>query len=156
LNLSLDYGETGDPSSLNAYIEVWSAHANADIASGSAVTVTFSASNGIFKSAICFSLSGIATTSYVDKTHQNTADSTTTGTTGATATTSQADEVAIGVCGKAASGAPTNTSPYTAVSTQNNSGSGDSLAVEYLVLSSTGAQTATWTNLGNQFYSAVI
>jgi hypothetical protein len=124
-------------------LQVWSARATSSIASGSTVTLT---SNGTYRDAACFSLSGVASSSYVDVTANAGVASTTTPSVGPTAATALSGSIAVA----AFRGSLANTgliSPgagYTEITEVNNAAAGWSQQAEYQTLASTGTQTATW------------
>lgn len=119
---------------------------------GDTLTLTF-AGAGSFSAAIVSEWSGLASTSWFDKSHTATAASG-TPSSGATLTRSSANELLYGALVNLGNGATAGTG-YTLLTTTGTVATGvRNLVPEYQIVSSTGTDAATWTYSGA--YNAVI
>ena len=147
LSLVLDY----NPAGFQTHQEVWSARATATIASGSNVVVILT-SPGVTSCihGMCFSLSGVLSSGWVDVTKEGTFTVSTTPSTGATSSTALAGSIAIGAVRYSLSSVTTSAAGgYTEIAEINDATANHSTQCEYLLLPATGTQNATWTLSGN-------
>lgn len=135
-------------------ITVWSAPVTTALSAGALITVS---SPNLAKSIQAMQVSGLLTSSYVDKT----ATATNTGTSassGNTITTSQSDELLVGAVGAALStlnitGA---SSPWTSFPQVTPGSNGTTLLTEYQIVGSTGTYAAAGTLSASGVWSAAI
>lgn len=111
----------------------------------STITATISGGASVSRLICAAQVSGIATSTAFDK-GASTSGTSTSWSSGATAATTQADELVIGACGWDSTATETSTpgGSYTELFDFDNTGASE-LTMTYLIVSATGAQTATGT-----------
>jgi formylmethanofuran dehydrogenase subunit C len=124
------------------------------LASGQTITITFPSSRNA--AAAAYSVTGIATASAADQQATNTTGSGASPSVGPTGTTTQADELVIGLFGYGNSRTFTPGSGYTALATIESTGTVRGTTGEYKIVSATGAQTADGTFNSSATYAGVI
>lgn len=138
-------------------LEIWLAE---DITGGASHTVTVNDSGSLAGGLIAFEISGLATSNAFDKSAGASGASGSLDS-GNTAATAQANEILIGFGGITSVSTPTWTEgasylPSPPVST-DGSGAGYAIAMEYRVVSATGAYNATMTSsITNQAWAMLI
>lgn len=138
------------------YMEVWSAPVVSNIASGSTVTVTLTSATSGDKSAISFSLSGVATSSYLRASATNPNASGANGTTGTTDTTPQVGDMAIGgILVQTSTGTFNSGGTATLIDTAQAFTQGITTVAEYLALTSAGATSLSFTNPSNNYSAGI-
>lgn len=136
-----------------------SAAVTTPLASGvDTITATYGASEAA-RMIFAAQISGIATSGAKDKTSSSTG--TAVGwSSGATAATSQNDELVFAVCGDDSTAAETSTpgGSYTELIPDFSTSSALNMTIVWLIVSAGGTQTATgtWTNSGTRAWTAVI
>lgn len=154
LSLALDL-----TSIVDIAIDVWSARATAQIASGATITITWG-SPPTNRMGICFSLGGVVASGYEDQSagagfgNPTTITNPSISTPGATA---QDDEIAIGVIGHRQNLTSAPDAPHTEIAEVNLPGGAiTNLAASYHILTTAGVKTAAWTISGTDYGDVMI
>jgi hypothetical protein len=138
---------------------IFSASVNTALKTNDTITVT--CPSVTYKAVSIYSVSGLASASVVDKTHTGTGSST-SPSSGATSTTTQASELLIGAIGGAYHASTTFTAGtgFTALTSaladSGSSSSSVTIQPEYELVSATGAYSATGTLSTSRGWSAAI
>lgn len=117
----------------------------ANITGVTSPTISFNSSSSVKYSIIFREYTGVQTSSPLDKSTQQ-SQSGTSFTSGASAATTNATDLVIGWMGVEAAGTITIGSGYSNLATISNTGNSMAVAIEDKSVSSTGTQTATFTN----------
>lgn len=149
------YHQVAAPLNYNAsaWVAIYYAY---NIGSGSNAVTVASANAGTQYSIIAREYSGLTTTDPLDKTaNSGTSGNGTTPSSGATATTTQASELVIGMAANWLSYTFTAGSGYGNIANASDAGN-SSLGMEDKIVSSTGAQTATFTQSGSWNWGCIV